>query len=125
MPKNSSQTTLELTQNLNIPSFHKLILLSINTPCFPGLIIILAFIWSQFQLLTLFARTIVLCLFKEEISFSLRPVILIEKYLFSGDLFDEKTLPRVALGMLVLALIYLLSTTFLMLYIFYSLLQPY
>ena len=123
MPKSSSQTILELTQNLNISSFHKLMLLSIKTPCLPSLFITLAFLWSQFQLLTLFARAVVLCLFEGQICFSLHEAVIVEKHLFSGDLFDYTDHPRMTLGMLVLVLVYLISATSLMGYIFYALKQ--
>jgi len=66
MSKTSFQ--MKLLQNLKIPLFHKLVVLSLNISCLPKLLTAFSFIWSQFQLLELLAKTCILCLFGHEIS---------------------------------------------------------
>ena len=113
----SQQATIKLLHILNASSFQKLLVLSSSTNCLPHIIKILAFIWSQFQVLALLARTITWCLFVEVPHL----VILVAKYLFSANLFAYMNSQKITLGMLVMALLYLISPTVFVIWIFYAL----
>jgi len=117
----SQQGTIKLFQTLEVSAFQKLLVLSTSIHCLPQITKVLSFIWSQFQLLILLARAVILCLFERQTSEALHPVTLVEKYLFSTNLFDENNDPHLALGMLVLAFIYLIIPTLTAIGIFYAL----
>jgi len=110
------EKTFKIIKDFDAPLHAKISIFSAYTPSFPNLILTFTYLWSQLQLLILFATTIVISLINQNPSSILKVINHIFNYFFLGNIFDFTTYPDLTIAVLTLCFIYLILTTLILLY---------